>query len=160
MYPDDSVQYLVEPWWIPATGAQIERGRLIRTLIPYPDMQPYRLIPQGRGDDARQHDTARFTIEAFRVGDPPPPIDLLPVAGLPSHPGETYSVHRGKIRPAVVLSTGGVPVPRNVSRGASRWQTSRTLLVAPFYGADPGGTRGGWHPLFVTRIRRAEYSQY
>src|SRR5207245_1659934 len=30
----------------------------------------------------------------------------------------------------------------------------------PFYGADAGGTRSGWHPPFVERIRRAEYPQY
>jgi hypothetical protein len=34
------------------------------------------------------------------------------------------------------------------------------LIVAPFYGADPGGTRGGWPEEFVNRIRRIEYPQY
>jgi hypothetical protein len=35
-----------------------------------------------------------------------------------------------------------------------------TLLVAPFYGADQDGTRGGWHPEFVRRIQRAMYPQF
>lgn len=158
MYPDDSVQYLVEPWWIPAEGGQIQRGRLINTLAPYPDMKPHRLIPEGRGDDARQHQRALFRIEEFRLIDPPQILGVLPVAGMPLHPGENYSVHRGKIRPAVVVSTGGPDVPR--TQGAARWQTAHTLIVAPFYGAEAGGTRGGWHPTFVERIRRAEYPQY
>jgi len=34
------------------------------------------------------------------------------------------------------------------------------LLVAPFYGADRDGRRGGWDPLFLERIRRGEYPQY
>jgi hypothetical protein len=34
------------------------------------------------------------------------------------------------------------------------------LLVAPYYGVDRDGTRGGWRPDFVQRIRRAEYAQY
>jgi hypothetical protein len=158
MYPDDSVQFLVEPWWIPAEGAQIQRGRLINTLVPYPDMKPHRLVPEGRGGDARQHQRALFRIEEFRIGDPPQVAGVLPVAGLPLHQGESYLVRRGKVRPAVVLSTAGPELARG--QGAARWQTAHTVIIAPFYGADAGGTRGGWHPTFVERIRRAEYPQY
>ena len=160
MYPDDSVQFLVEPWWVPAEGGRVERGRLIRTLVPYPEMKPHRLIPEGRGDDARQHTRASFRIEPYRIGDPPPPVGVLPVAGLPVRDGETYSVQRGKVRPAVVLSTGGPDVPREIAGGRERWQAAHALLVAPFYGADPGGNRGGWPEVFVNRIRRIEYPQY
>lgn len=32
--------------------------------------------------------------------------------------------------------------------------------MAPFYGADRDGRRGGWNPLFLERIRRGEYPQY
>jgi hypothetical protein len=143
---------------VPAEGAQIQRGRLIATLVSYPEMKPHRLIPEGRGDDARQHQRAVFRIEEFRIGDAPQVGGVLPVAGLPLHQGESYVVRRGKIRPVVVLSTGGPELHR--APGAARWQTSHTVIVAPFYGADPGGTRGGWHPAFVDRIRRAEYPQY
>lgn len=160
MYPDDSVQYLVEPWWVPADAGRIERGRLVRTLVPYPEMKPHRLIPEGRGDDARQHTRANFRIEPYRIGDPPPAVGVLPVAGLPLREGETYSVHRGKVRPTVVLSTSGPEIPRGIAGGRERWQSAHTLLVAPFYGADPGGTRGGWPADFVGRIKRAEYPQY
>ncbi|MBA3884928.1 MAG: nucleotidyl transferase AbiEii/AbiGii toxin family protein [Acidobacteria bacterium] len=34
------------------------------------------------------------------------------------------------------------------------------VRVAPYYGAQPGATRGGWPAPFVERIRRAEYPQY
>ncbi len=34
------------------------------------------------------------------------------------------------------------------------------MLVAPYYGADQSGKRGGFRPEFVQRIRRAEYPQY
>jgi hypothetical protein len=33
-------------------------------------------------------------------------------------------------------------------------------LVAPYYGAEQSGTRGGFTPEFVKRIRRCEYPQY
>jgi hypothetical protein len=70
-YPDDAVQTLASSWWTEDKAETIVRGRLIWTLIPYPEMKPYRLVPIGRGDNARQHSTADFRIESFRTGDPP-----------------------------------------------------------------------------------------
>lgn len=67
---------------------------------------------------------------------------------------------RAKKRPVVVVSTGGVDVPKSLRVGAARYQTNPTLVAAPFYGADQGGSSGGWKPDFVARIRRCEYPQY
>ncbi len=113
-----------------------------------------------RHDDPRQHTRANFRVEQFRIGDPPPPEGTLPVAALPLREGEVHYVQRGKVRPAVVLSAGGTEIPREIRQGEQRWQSARAMLVAPFYGAEPGGTRGGWPAPFVERIRRAEYPQY
>jgi hypothetical protein len=123
-------------------------------------MKPYRLVPIGRGSDARQHSTADFRIETFRAGDPPKGVAALPVAALPMRQGETLLVSRGKRRPALVISTGGTTVRPELRRGSSRWQSAPTILVAPYYGGDQGATRGGWPQPFVDRIRRAEYPQY
>lgn len=160
MYPDDSVQSLTRQWWMQDDSGVPARGRLIWTFVAYPDMKPHRLVPEGRGDDARQHTRANFRVEQFRIGDPPPDSGTLPVAALPLREGEVYYVQRGKVRPAVVLSTGGADISREIRQGEQRWQSARTMLVAPFYGAEPGGTRGGWPAPFVDRIRRAEYPQY
>lgn len=160
MFPEDSVQSLTNEWWVEDRAQRLMRGRLIRTFVPYPEMKPHRLVPEDRGEDARQHARANFRVEAFRIGDPPPAAGLLPVAAFPLRPGEIYFVQRGKVRPAVVLSLGGPHVPDAIRGGRERWQGAPTLLVAPFYGADPGGTRGGWPAQFVQRIRRAEYPQY
>jgi len=159
-YPDDAIQTLASAWWTEDKTDTIVRGRLIWTLIPYPEMKPYRLVPIGRGDDPKQHSTADFRIESFRIGDPPKGIATLPVAALPVRDGETYIVGRGKRRPAVVISVGGAPVLRELRAGQNRWQSAPTILVAPYYGADPGSSRGGWPAPFVERIRRAEYPQY
>ena len=160
MYPEDSVQSLTREWWIEERTGSIVRGRLIRTFVPYAEMKPHRLVPEDRGENARQHTRANFRLEPFRIGDPPSAVGPLPVAALPLREGETYFVQRGKVRPAVVLSTGGPEIPTTIRGGRERWQANRTLLVAPFYGADRGGTRGGWPAPFVDRIRRAEYPQY
>ena len=160
MFPDDSIQSLTDDWWLNDSAQTIVRGRLIRTFVPYPEMKPHRLVPEDRGQNPRQHERAQFHLEAFRIGDPPPPVGTLPVAALPLRAGEIYFVQRGKVRPAVVLSTGGADVPSSIRGGQERWQAARTVLVAPYYGADPGGTRGGWPAPFVDRIRRAEYPQY
>ena len=69
-------------------------------------------------------------------------------------------VLRAKKRPVLVLSTGGTEVPKSLRTGAARYQTNPTLIAAPYYGADQGGSSGGWKPEFVARIRRCEYPQY
>ena len=98
-------------------------------------------------------------MEPLRIQQPPPTPDL-PVAGLPSFPGEVHAVYRAKRRPAIVLGRGGEDVPPALRTGAAHYQTQRTLLVAPFYGADRDGKRGGWRPDFVARIQKCEYPQY
>jgi len=158
-YPEDSVQAFVDNWWTEATSTEVTRGRLIRALVLYPDQKPYRILPEGRGEDVADHSRARLKVEPFAF-DKPSRGEGLPVAGLPLHPGESFLASRGKIRPCVVLSTGGTPVEKNLRRGGAGWQSAGTLLVAPYYGADPDGSRGGWNPEFVKRIRRAEYPQY
>ena len=60
----------------------------------------------------------------------------------------------------LVIGAGGPDIPRELRAGAARWQSAPTILVAPYYGADPGGTRGGFRAEFVNRIRRCEYPQY
>ena len=159
-YPDDSVQYLADEWWTRDGRRVAGRGRLVRTFVLYPEQKPYRLIPESRGKDPRDHRTAMVRIEPFRIGRPASGGGL-PVPALPLHAGESYFVQRGKIRPAVVLCEGGESVPDELRRRSSaHHQTARTLLVAPYYGADKDGTRAGWNAAFVDRIRHAEYPQY
>ena len=133
---------------------------MIKVIVPYPDMKPFRLVPTGRGEGPRQHETAAYRLEEFRTGEPLSGVGALPVAGMPLRHGESFLVRRGKIRPALVLATAGPEVPRELRAGAARWQSTPTLLVAPYYGATADGTRGGWNEEFVRRIQRVEYSQY
>jgi hypothetical protein len=144
-FPDDCVQSICETWWVDDSTQRLCRGRLIKAFIPHIDQQPYVLTTQAR-DSANDHGKAQLSIEPFLMNSPPQQ-PLLPVAALIHPAGERQFVYRGKIRPALVS-------------GSARWQTAKTILVAPYYGADPGGTRGGWPPEFVQRIRRAFYSQY
>ncbi len=158
MAPEDSVQYAVDPWWVRDSRGSPDRGRLLRAFVPYPEQEPRRLVIEGRSEP-REHDRARYRIEPFRIGTPLPPAGL-PVAGLPQAPGEEYFALKGKVRPVVVISEGGAAIAGELRTGSARWQTAPTVLVAPFYGVDRDGTRGGWKPEFVQRIRRAEYPQY
>lgn len=73
-------------------------------------MKPYRLLPEGRGEDPKQHAQANYRLEEFRIGAPPAKAGVLPVAGLPLRQGETYLVRRGKTRPALVLAVEGTRV--------------------------------------------------
>jgi hypothetical protein len=160
-YPDLSIQLVVgEPWWQECRGGALARGRLVWVTVPYPDMKPYRLIPLGRGDDPKQHQEARYRLEEFRLADPPAKVSGLPVAGLPLRDDETFLVHRGKRRPALVIALSGVEVDAKFKRNSAAWQHSPAVLVAPYYGALATATRGGWNAEFVSRIQRGEYCQY
>ena len=159
-YPENSLQYTLapEPWWIDTGTQEIDRGRLVRTFIPHVDQEPRTLIPEGRSDP-EAHGSAVFRIEPLRIGTGPRRTKL-PVAALPEFPGEVHVVLRAKVRPAIVVSLGGHDVARGLRTGGVRYQTNRTILVAPYYGADRSGMRGGWKPEFVERIQRCEYPQY
>lgn len=157
--PSASVQSLVDgEWRVCEPSSIVTRGRLLRAFVPHVDQRPLRLVPAGR-TEATRHDEADYLTEPLDVRQERT-VPRLPVAALPEFPGETRVVLRAKVRPAVVLSTGGAQVPRGFRAGGARWQTGRCLLVGPFYGTERDGNRGGWTPELVERIRRAEYPQY
>lgn len=157
-FPSGCHQYFLGSWWASSTERQVHRGRLIWAYLPHVDQQALELCPQARGAPT-EHGTATAELRPLRP-DRPPPESGLPVAGLPQYPGETYVALRAKRRPALVISTGGASVPESLRRGGARYQTAPTLLVAPYFGADRDGTRAGWDPVLVDRIRRCEYPQY
>ena len=162
-YPDESIQSLVSPdpsWWVSVTGQPLTRGSLVWAVVPYPEQKPFRLVPVGRGQDARQHAQAEYRLEEFRVGETPRQTSSLPVAALPLHEGEEYLVRRGKRRPCLILASTDVRVDASVARGKKRWQTALTRLVVPYYSANGTTSRAGWSPELVVRIRQCEYPQY
>jgi hypothetical protein len=158
-YPDDSLQSLLGNWWTEDQDRQVRRGRLLRAFVPHVDQDPMTLVAEGR-EDPTEHRTATVRLQALRISAPRRDR-VLPVAALPEFPREVRTVYRAKTRPVLVVSEGGPDVPRE-TRGAqsSRWQSAPALLVAPYYGIDADGSRGGWNPAFVQRIRRCEYPQY
>lgn len=157
-YPEDSLPYYFPPWWVRAEDRQIRRGRLLWAFVPHVDQHPYILVAEGRSG-ATEHGSADYRFEPLQ-GSHLPAGAKLPVAGLPHYLGEARLVYRAKRRPVLVLSTGGSEIPKSLRIGAARYQTNSTLIAAPYYGADQGGTTGGWKPEFVARIRRCEYPQY
>lgn len=157
-YPDDSVQNLCGAWWEVTDEPRLEYGRLVKAFLPHVDQQPNVLVSKGRSDP-EAHEEVDFEIQPLRRTTPPPDA-YLPVAGLPAYPGEVRIIQRAKKRPALVLSVLGAEVESRLRTGAARYQTNRSFLVAPYYGADRTGKRGGIKPELVQRIRRAEYPQY
>ena len=160
MYPDDSIQGILSPtpWWEKENNRDYKRGRLVKFFAPHVDQNPFTLISVGR-DEPTEHNTAIVKIA---------PLDIrsvlrypkLPVAALPQYKKEVRAVYRAKKRPGLIVCSGGTEVDRILTAGKAKWQTSRTVIVAPYYGADEGEKRSGFRPEFVKRIRRCEYPQY
>lgn len=158
MYPDDSVQNMVGDWWIKDDSSNYRRGRLIKAFLPHTDQIPKHLIATGRSEPT-DHVNANFSIEPLRIGQPQKKT-VLPVAALPAFENEIHAVYRAKKRPAVIICEGGEDVDRKLILGKPKWQTSPTILVAPYYGVDEGEKRAGFNPEFIMRVRRCLYPQF
>jgi hypothetical protein len=155
----DSVQSLVGSWWTSCELHPLTRGQLVRAFVPHVDQQPYTIIEQARSK-ATEHGTMTFKIGPASIREWKRKA-ALPVAGLPLHEGESRTVHRAKVRPCLVICEGGAPVDKRLRPSTSaRWTSAPTFLVAPYYGTERTGDRGGWYAPFVDRIRACEYPQY
>lgn len=153
-YPEVCQQAFIEPWWEEYTGVEFRPGRLVWAYLPHADQVPYTIIPIGRSDDPADHETARVEIKSFSIGEPVKK-NHLPVAALPIYEKEKLCVYRAKKRPAVIISKGGPPVEKELTRDLPKSRTVPTVLVAPSYGADTG-----YRKEFIERVRHCEYPQF
>ena len=158
MYPEDSIQFIVEPWWNANTTRDFKRGRLIFAYLPHVEQTPKELVVKGRLDPT-DHSNADIEIIPFRIHEIHRQASL-PVAAMPIFSGERSGVYRVKKRPAIIICSGGVEIPRNLRQGSPKYQTSPTMLVIPAYGVDKDGSRAGYNEGLIKRIRRCEYPQY
>lgn len=158
MYPDDSVQYMIDDWWIEDDSFGYYRGRLIKAFLPHTSQIPKKLTAIGRSEPT-DHVHANYLVEPLRIHQPQKK-PKIPVAALPVYENEVHAVYRAKKRPAIVVCEGGIEVDGRLTRGKPKWQTSPTILVAPYYGVDEGGARAGFNPEFVMRVRRCLYPQF
>lgn len=162
MYPDDCIQSIIaspEHWWTENNDRKLVRGSLVYAFVPHIDQTPYGFEPVGRSQ-AREHDTAIVKVAPLKV-DQPLKQTSLPVAAMPTFGGEVWAAYRAKVRPCIVLGSPDTPVvEKKLVRGMPNYVTARTILVAPHYGADKDGSRAGYNPVFVERIRHCEYPQF
>lgn len=163
-YPDDQIQHFVCPnddWWLEDSSHPIIRGRLLWAYLPHVDVVPVELIAEGRpGADPTDHTHAEIQLRQLRISAPGK-LPILPIAGLPHYESERRLAYRAKRRPSLIVSCGGAPVDKSLRGGAqAKWTTAPTILVAPFYGVEANGTRGGWGLTLVDRIKKCEYPQY
>ncbi|MGV8081926.1 MAG: hypothetical protein AB2L22_17900 [Syntrophales bacterium] len=157
-YPENSIQYFFDNWWINDGSLDLRRGRLLWTFIPHMDQQPMILVPEGRTSPT-DHTRANYKIEPLQIKKPHE-HPKLPIAALPSYAGEIRAVYRAKERPVLVVSSEPPEVPKRQRVGGAAWQFLPYVLVAPYYGANFSGKTGGWSPDFVERVQKCEYPQY
>lgn len=143
--------------WNEDDGKQLRRGRLIWVNLPHVMQEQTTLEAVGRNDPA-DHSSALFKLSTLRF-DGVRQASKLPVAGLTSFAKEVYTVHRSKIRPAVLVHDPISPLSSDLRRGAYKPHTTATMVVAPLYGTAQEG-RAGFPPVLLDRIMRCEYPNY
>lgn len=157
-FAPDSIQTLSGGvWWVRAASPDPKRGRLLRAIVPFVQQVPREI--QATRASATDHQKASFELVPMRVREVRKGPSV-PVAALHTNPGEVNAVYKAKIRPVVVISTGGDAISSEVLKKAKGWKTAPTLIVAPYFGVDQDGSRAGWDAEFVSRIRHGEYPQY
>ena len=65
-----------------------------------------------------------------------------------------------KVRPVLVLGTGGLPLTETLRKKSTAWQVTPTFLVVPYYGGEADHTGGEWYPGLVEQIRICSWPQY
>lgn len=160
MYPEDCVQSIPGPrnWWVPNNPGTLCRGALVSAFVPHFDQVPYTFEPVGR-TQATEHTHADIKVAPLKVDQPLKQVNL-PVAAMPLYRGEVWAAFRAKRRPCLVIGEQCPAVDKSLIQGMPRASTAPTVLVAPYYGADRDGTRAGYNPAFVERIRHCEYPQF
>lgn len=163
-FPEMSVQGVLqilteEDWWVPATGSEPSRGRLTWALVPHVHQTPHELLIEGR-EEPTEHRSFKAQIRPISPGTPRPRTQL-PVASMPLYGSERHLAYRGKRRPCVFLTGVQEEIPREYRSPRAKWQTSPSVLVAPYYGVDEkADKRAGWKQEFVDRIQLGQYPQY
>jgi len=115
-YPKTSLQYATGgTWWEKTDNGQIECGRLIWTVVPFVNQEPRILKIKGRNTPTT-HSHADYAVETAK-STVTSNYASLPVAAFPNREKETLSVYRAKERPAIVLSTCGPKIPKELRRG-------------------------------------------
>ena len=106
--------------------------------------------------EPREHGGAHVEIKTLRISGGRSFSDL-PTAALPLRKNECWAGYRAKKRPCLVLgcqpfSTG---LPKSHEKRMANHLRTSTILVAPYYGGDQDGSRGGFPKAFIENIRHA-----
>lgn len=153
MYPEDSVQNMIEEWWVEDHTFEYHRGRLINVFLPLMGQIPKKLAVTG-DPEGTDHSHADFTIEPLRIKEAHKK-PAIPVAAIPTFENEVNVIYRAKKRPALILCEGGENTDEQLTLGKPKWQTAQTVLVAPY---DECGSTD-FAPEFITRVRHCMYPQ-
>jgi hypothetical protein len=128
-------------WWEQLKSDKYERGELIWCFIPFINLVPVTLETTGRNSPS-DHYTAHYKLANLSVNYCYKPTSL-PVAGMPTFKDEVKCVYRAKKRPALILSTGGKEISKDLNKNKPNRITSQYLIVAPYYGNEQNETKGG-----------------
>jgi hypothetical protein len=160
-FPEDTIQNVIDPtslWWEKTDSKTIERGSLIWAFLPYVGQVPYTILPIGRHEPS-VHNKATVKIQQLDIKNPRQ-REALPIAAMSLKNNEIWACYRAKKRPCLVIGKGGQVVKDKSRKNMPKINTNPTFLVAPYYGIDQDGTRGGYNIEFVERVKHMRYPQF
>lgn len=154
-FPEHCVQaWISEGWWVKSGSNSLRRGTLVRAFVPYVGGRQ-ELVPTARSSPT-EHRRLDAELQGFHLSKkhraPNPPC-----ASFPYFPSERSAVQRGKIRPALVVSDLARYQER---KETASWIKKPSVLIAPYFGADPDGRRAGWPACLVNAIEHYKLPQY
>ncbi len=159
------ITQIVQPFYtqLPAEDFRLvpRVGQFCRTVVP-----SLRLIPQVM--DVERADPQEHLATKFEIRYMHPTGDFVKKNRLPIHRlnlGETEEIllHKGKLRPAIIVSTGVTlfeDIVLLLKRMGRRHLQQNCLLVVPLYGIQTEGHPGGFPQVMVARIKGMMYRQF
>lgn len=158
-FPEDSIQYVLDDWWLATPLSTPKRGDLVRVMVPFRFGLPTRLVAKRKANEPGDHECVDFESQSFAF-DTSLTREKLPIAGLPQIEDGSYALSPYKKRPALVLASPADPPDEKLTLGLAGYQKAPCFIVAPYYGTDKNGMRGGYPEELVRLVRRCKYPHF
>jgi hypothetical protein len=152
-WPEDSVQAFANAWWEDAPTNRIRRGALLNAWVPYTDQVPKEILFE---ESIGLPSERRYQVRSVPFDGEEK--DKVHVPGIILKDDETLLGAVAKSRPVLVLSEPAPEFQKRQWPGMAAHQRISKFTVAPYFGVEHTGERGGYDEIIVRLARRGRYA--